>query len=370
MAGVSAPTEPQTVDPVLAAAVDQARAAAVEMAGGEVGVHLSIRAEDELAATHAFAASRPGYLGWYWAVTVVRAPDCPPTIAEVVLLPGEGALLAPEWVPWSERLQPGDLSPGDLLPTAPDDPRLVPGYLLSDDPQVEEVAFELGLGRVRVLSEVGRIEAAERWYTGEQGPDTPMAKQAPAHCGTCGFFVALAGSLRAGFGVCANEIANADGRVVSVEFGCGAHSETIAEPVLEELGEIYEDELIDLIPRDVEPFSRKAGTSSVEPTGEFGTQLVIDAEPFAVEPLDAQHATDAGQADYQSGGAQVGDAEFAQLDSPAVVEGGIEQPASSDAGQDVVAEHRGSQDAGPGDDGEVAATGFADAIGADDAEQR
>lgn len=46
----------------------------------------------------------PGYPGWYWTVTVARVADDEPTVLEAELLPGEGALLAPEWVPWAERL--------------------------------------------------------------------------------------------------------------------------------------------------------------------------------------------------------------------------------------------------------------------------
>ena len=46
----------------------------------------------------------PGYPGWYWTVTVARVDDEEPTVLEVELLPGDGALLAPEWVPWAERL--------------------------------------------------------------------------------------------------------------------------------------------------------------------------------------------------------------------------------------------------------------------------
>ncbi|MDT0260822.1 DUF3027 domain-containing protein [Jatrophihabitans lederbergiae] len=256
-------TEPLAVDPMIAAAVDLARAAAVEMAGSEVGEHQGVRAEAELAGTHAFAASLAGYAGWHWAVTLVRAPDSEPTVAEVVLLPGDGALLAPAWTPWSERLQPGDLSPGDLLPVEPDDPRLVPAYVLSDDPQVEDVAFELGLGRVRVLSRFGRLESAERWYAGDSGPDTPMARQAPAHCGTCGFFLPLADSLRAAFGVCANEYVATDGRIVAVEFGCGAHSDTVVEVVEEDRGDIFEDDLIDVEAND-EPGEEFAGREGLD----------------------------------------------------------------------------------------------------------
>jgi hypothetical protein len=228
-AGRAAATQP---DSALAAAVEPARAAALAVGGDSVGEHVGVRAEGERVASHAFAATLPGYVGWHWAVTVARAPRSRTvTVDEVVLLPGDDALLAPEWVPWDERVRPGDLSPGDLLaPPASDDPRLVPGYVESDDPEVESVSFELGLGRERVLSREGRLWAAERWYTGDYGPDAPMARSAPAHCGTCGFYLPLAGSLKAGFGVCGNEITDSDGQVVSVEYGCGAHSEVKVEP--------------------------------------------------------------------------------------------------------------------------------------------
>ena len=161
----------------------------------------------------------------------------------MVLLPGDAALLAPAWVPWHERIQPGDLSPGELLPPAENDPRLVPAYVLSDDPAVEAVAFELGVGRERVLSRDGRLSAADRWQTGDRGPDTAMARHAPARCGTCGFFLALAGSLRAGFGVCGNEVTDTDGQVVSVEYGCGAHSQARVETgPTHDLGELVYDD--------------------------------------------------------------------------------------------------------------------------------
>ncbi len=235
---------PAALDGILASAIEVARAAAVEVGGDTVGEHLGVQAEAQRVVTHAFASSLPGYSGWYWAVTLARASRATTTtVDEVVLLPGAGALLAPAWVPWQDRLRPGDLGPGDLLPRDPADPRLAPAYLLSDDPAVEAVAFELGLGRVRVMSRDGRLDTAERWAAGDNGPHAPMAKQAPAHCGTCGFYLPLAGSLQAGFGVCGNEITATDGRVVSVEFGCGAHSEADVDvPSLAELvGEVYDD---------------------------------------------------------------------------------------------------------------------------------
>ncbi len=45
-----------------------------------------------------------GYPGWFWTVSVAVVEDSEPTVLEVELLPGEGALLAPDWVPWATRL--------------------------------------------------------------------------------------------------------------------------------------------------------------------------------------------------------------------------------------------------------------------------
>ncbi len=220
------------LDPTCAAAVEPARAAAVEEAGAAlVGEHLGVEADDERVVTHRFRCLDPGYRGWHWAVTVARAPRAKAvTVDEVVLLPGDEALQPPEWVPWSERLRPGDLGVGDLLPTPEDDPRLVPGLWSSGDEDAQGVAFELGLGRARILSYDGRVEAVERWYSGESGPEAPIAKAAPAACASCGFFVPLSGALRQAFGVCANEYAPDDARVVSVDHGCGAHSEAAVVP--------------------------------------------------------------------------------------------------------------------------------------------
>ncbi|MDQ1739492.1 MAG: hypothetical protein QOE53_1144 [Pseudonocardiales bacterium] len=339
MTAPSPPSQPHTVDAPSAAAVELARAAAIEMAGADVGEHLGVHPEGELAVTHAFAASLPGYVGWFWAVTLVRAPNSDPTVAEVVLLPGEKSLRPPEWVPWSERLQPGDLSPGDLLPTAPEDPRLAPAYLLSDDPQVEQVAFELGLGRVRVLSRLGRLDAADRWQAGSHGPDSPMAKQAPANCGTCGFFLPLAGSLQAGFGVCGNEITEADGQVVSVEYGCGAHSEAVVETVADEPEEIFEDDLIDLEPRDADEVAggASAAGASAEPAADLGEQGLVDGEWAPVEGADGGDAADAGEAEHQPGVADLLEQDRPEHDRPAAVQGSVEQPPPGDAGQDVLA---------------------------------
>ncbi|HLV58832.1 MAG TPA: DUF3027 domain-containing protein [Natronosporangium sp.] len=235
------------LDATCAAAVDLARSAITEVGPEHVGEYLEVVAEADRVVTHLFDCLLPGYRGWRWAVTVVRAPRSRRvTVNETVLLPGPDALRAPEWVPWDERLKPGDLGVGDLLPTPPDDERLVPGYLHSDDPAVEEVAWELGLGRARVMSRQGRIDTARRWYEGDRGPNAPISTAAPpsARCGSCGFWLPLAGWLGQLFGVCGNLYAPDDGKVVSADHGCGAHSEVLVErdePAVAQLPTVYDD---------------------------------------------------------------------------------------------------------------------------------
>ncbi|GGW14810.1 DUF3027 domain-containing protein [Streptomyces capoamus] len=263
----AATTRSRTPDRLCAEAVDLARAAAEEAAApGVVGEHAGVVSEGDRVVTHFFACKELGYRGWRWAVTVARASRAKiVTLDEVVLLPGPDALLAPEWVPWSERLRPGDLGPGDLLPTDQDDLRLEPGYTGEEEPPpnsplseemrelaeaedadvtpgapavqptvptrgtIASVAEELGLRRARVLSRYGLRAAADRWEEAF-GPKAPMAQAAPASCVSCGFLAPIGGSLGQAFGVCANEFSPADGRVVSLAYGCGGHSEAAVMP--------------------------------------------------------------------------------------------------------------------------------------------
>ena len=257
----------ETVSPdleaILLGAADEARAAIVECSGEDtVGEYLGAALEDPAAATHRFLAEMPGYRGWQWAVVMAACPGAEQaTISEVVLVPGPTALLAPKWVPWEERVQPGDLSPGDLLAPPPDDPRLVPGYLATGDPQIDEVATEVGLGRRQVLSLWGRNDAAQRWHDGEHGPGSAMARATRRMCRDCAFYLPLGGALGVMFGVCANEFA-ADGHVVDAEYGCGAHSDTPApHGAGSPLYDPFDDGVLDMVqrPRDQQAPDQAAG---------------------------------------------------------------------------------------------------------------
>ncbi|RRR46582.1 DUF3027 domain-containing protein [Mycolicibacter terrae] len=283
------------VPAVLAAAVEQARAAVAEFSGADtVGEHLGVDYEDATAATHRFAALLPGYQGWQWAVVVAAIPGAAhSTISEVVLVPGPTALLAPEWVPWDQRIRPGDLGPGDLLAPPADDPRLVPGYTSTGDPELDEVAGEIGLGRRWLMSPLGRAEAAQRWHDGEYGPDSAMARSTKRVCRDCGFYLPLAGALGTAFGACGNEM-SADGRVVDAEYGCGAHSDTPApagtgSPAYDP----YDDGVLEIVESDAatEISTAEPGEAPAEPA-EAVTEPATVA-PAETEPLEPEADTGA-----------------------------------------------------------------------------
>lgn len=187
-----------------------------------------------------------GYEGWQWSVTLYHDVELDHwTVNESSLVPTDRALRPPAWIPWKDRLEPTDLAVTDSIGTEPDDPRLEEGFRatdagegapaetpeMSETPEtskedVEDAVQEFELSRRHVLTPLGRAQTAKRWYEGPRGPKSLSTKTADGNpCSTCGFFIPLKGELNLLFGVCANKWSPDDGRVVSVDHGCGEHSE-------------------------------------------------------------------------------------------------------------------------------------------------
>ena len=187
-----------------------------------------------------------GYEGWQWSVTLYHDVELDHwTVNESSLVPTDRALRPPAWIPWKDRLEPTDLAVTDSIGTEPDDPRLEEGFRATDAGEgapaetpemsetsetskedVEDAVQEFELSRRHVLTPLGRAQTAKRWYEGPRGPKSLSTKTADGNpCSTCGFFIPLKGELNLLFGVCANKWSPDDGRVVSVDHGCGEHSE-------------------------------------------------------------------------------------------------------------------------------------------------
>ncbi|WP_462418511.1 DUF3027 domain-containing protein [Kytococcus sp. Marseille-QA3725] len=108
-------------DAVLTEAVEAAREGLDGVAAaGAVGEHRGARTVGERLVTHSFECLLRGYGGWQWEVTIARAPRSKRvTVCEAHLAPAEGALLAPEWVPWADRLRPEDFGVADAKAEEP-----------------------------------------------------------------------------------------------------------------------------------------------------------------------------------------------------------------------------------------------------------
>ena len=85
--------------------VELARRALLEVTPeSTVGAVVDTVDEGEGVVSVLFANRMPGYPGWRWTVSIAHVEGDEPTVLEVELMPGEGSLVAPDWVPWSERL--------------------------------------------------------------------------------------------------------------------------------------------------------------------------------------------------------------------------------------------------------------------------
>jgi len=97
-----------------------------------VGVFRDRLVSDEGVSTLTFHSTMPGYPGWVWTVAIATVEGSAPTVLELELLPDDGSLIAPDWVPWSQRLaeykeaarlarEAGELSEDEEPVIVPDD---------------------------------------------------------------------------------------------------------------------------------------------------------------------------------------------------------------------------------------------------------
>ena len=131
------------VDEILAAAKDVALQGVQEIAPAHaIGLVHHVRAEEERLSTHLFECTLPGYRGWFWFATLSRAPRSRvATICEVGLLPGDDALIAPDWVPWADRVRPEDLQENAESAEATEaEESAEPGEPAENESAVEETA--------------------------------------------------------------------------------------------------------------------------------------------------------------------------------------------------------------------------------------
>ena len=82
-----------------------ARAALLEITPAEtVGELAGSITETDGVTTIYFDNTLRGYVGWKWTVSISHGEGASVSVLETELTPAEGALIAPDWVPWSERL--------------------------------------------------------------------------------------------------------------------------------------------------------------------------------------------------------------------------------------------------------------------------
>lgn len=86
--------------------LELAQSALAEFSDGSFGELVSEQEADKGIFEFRFLCTKRGYGDWHWVVTLTQ-PDGrkPATVSEITLMAGPDALLAPQWIPWAERLK-------------------------------------------------------------------------------------------------------------------------------------------------------------------------------------------------------------------------------------------------------------------------
>jgi hypothetical protein len=127
---------------------------------GEVGEFLTPEEADGVWIVRA-KSLQPGYPGWLWTVTVTPAEDRTPTITEVHLLPGDQALLSPDWVPWSERLEEYRRLEAEKEALDPDDDEGDADHDDDDDDDLDDVLDGIDIDQLDIDMDPSPLEIPE-----------------------------------------------------------------------------------------------------------------------------------------------------------------------------------------------------------------
>lgn len=194
-----------------------------------VGDYIDSKEIDDVSAVHTFASNLTAYQDWQWEVVLTKVDaDDEIKVLQSCLMPGQKAEIAPKWVPFRDRLKPSDIGETDEMLYEKEDLRL------EDNAEIIEILKEekpekienIALSKARVLNAYGKEDLADRWYNGSHGPFTASTRISSLGCNSCAFYISISGDMGQLFGVCANAWSRDDGKVVSLDHGCGMHSET------------------------------------------------------------------------------------------------------------------------------------------------
>jgi Protein of unknown function (DUF3027) len=170
-------------DAVLAASVGVARTAIEGIAkASEIGEHLAARTEGDRLVTHLFESKLPGYVGWQWYAVLTRnSRSKVVTVSELGLLPSEGSILAPEWVPWAERVRPEDAQTEDVQ--TEDAQTDVPEEAQVEAPAEEHDGGPAAEGAVPPSEPAGESDGAQNGVTPDGGAQNGNAQDGNAQDG-------------------------------------------------------------------------------------------------------------------------------------------------------------------------------------------
>ena len=214
--------------------VEIAREAAVQTAEDPQAVGDFLRREDlgDGVYDFRFDSGLKGYEHWEWAVTLYHDAELGEwTVNEAALLPTKRSLVAPQWVPFRDRLprrargsrdsQEDDgqeTEPGIAEAEAGQEMRDRDGNLLDPADSDEDVAEAINrfyLLRRRVPSPKGLQDTAQRWDDGRS-----HSSRGDSDCVRDAFVVPLEGILGRMYGVCTNRHCRYDGKVVPLDHTC------------------------------------------------------------------------------------------------------------------------------------------------------